>query len=125
MTRQIKMSWNRFDTAVRNLAAKIKKSGKVSSVYGEARGGLVVAVRLSHLLDVPLIQNLSYADKNTIIVDDIIDSGWTMLPHHKYWRIAVLYFNPTSKIDEELVSPTFYIYEKPKNSWIVFPWEKK
>jgi len=121
MTRQIKMSWNRFDNAARQLASRIKKSGvKVSAVYGNPRGGLPLAVRLSHLLNVPLLMETWNADENCLYVDDIVDTGKTSYCAYKNWRIAVLYFNPKASF-----TPDFYVFIKPHDSWIIFPWEKK
>lgn len=121
MTRQIKMSWVRFDNAVRQLAIRIKKSGiKVSNVYGNPRGGLIVAVRLSHLLDVPLITETWKANIDTLIVDDIVDTGNTLIDFHENFKIAVLYLNPKASF-----IPEFHILLKPYDSWIWFPWEKR
>ena len=92
------MTWALFDKATRKLAERIivlKESGVIKSIYGISRGGLVVAVRLSHMLDLPLILNSK--DKNSLI--------------------ATLYYNEISA-----VIPKFWIFKK-KDKWIVFPWE--
>ena len=115
------MSWNRFDTAARNLAKRIKKTGiKVSAVYGNPRGGLPLAVRLSHLLDVPLLMETWNADENCLYVDDIVDTGKTAECARTNWRVVALYWNPKAGW-----RPDFYVYLKPHDSWINFPWEKK
>jgi hypoxanthine phosphoribosyltransferase len=113
------MSWNRFDTGVRNLAKNIEKSGiKFKSIYGIPRGGLIIAIRLSHLLDIPFTE---FPEESTLICDDVVDTGKTLCEDDESgFKTASLYWNP-----EASFKPNFYIYDKPKNSWIVFPWESK
>jgi uncharacterized protein len=111
------MSWNEFDITVKLLANKIRESGVIiNSIYGIPRGGLVVAVVLSHILNVPLITQLGLRNE-TLIVDDIVDSGNTMIRHG---LTASLYWNPKS-----IYKPKFYVYEKIDDKWIDFPWELK
>ena len=108
-----------FDQAARKLTDQIfslKECGVVKSIYGIPRGGLVVAVRLSHLLDLPLILDPREIQSNTLVVDDIADSGKT-LEKFKNNIIATLYYNEKSP-----VTPKFWIFKK-KDRWIVFPWE--
>ena len=113
------MTWALFDEATRKLAERIialKGSGVVKSICGIPRGGLVVAVRLSHMLDLPLILHSKEIQPHTLIVDDIADSGKT-LRKYKNSLIATLYYNERST-----VIPKFWIFKK-KDKWIVFPWE--
>ena len=121
MTRQIKMSWNRFETSIRQLARKIKISEvKISTIYGNPRGGLIIAVRLSHLLNVPLITDVQKADFDTLFVDDIVDTGSQMKEYAQTFKVASLWLNPHASF-----VPDFFMLIKPYDSWIVFPWEKK
>ena len=48
---------------------------KFSSIYGVPRGGLCLAVALSHKLNIKITQNPM---KNSLIVDDIFDTGLTL-----------------------------------------------
>jgi hypoxanthine phosphoribosyltransferase len=110
------MSWEEFDIAIKLLAFKIKESGvEISDIYGIPRGGLVIAVKLSHLLNKPVITQLGLR-YNTLIVDDIVDTGNTMIRHS---LTASLFYNPKS-----IYKPKFYVYEKTDDRWIDFPWEK-
>lgn len=112
------MSWSKFDEGCRILANSIKdKYSHVDNVYGIPRGGLMLAIRLCYLLNITL--NRDYVTVNTIIVDDISDTGKTLL-NYKYHPvpIATLYYHKDSK-----VIPNLWVYEK-KDKWIVFPWEK-
>jgi len=90
-----------------------------TTIYGVPRGGLVPAVYLSHLLTIPLTQEPGPPEE-TLIVDDIADSGQTLLPfYHKGYALATLFYHKRSVIE-----PQFWIFEK-ENEWIVFPWEKE
>lgn len=92
-------------------------------VYGFPRGGLVIAIMLSHKLNIPL---LSAPSKGCLIVDDICDSGETLLHYtknssksddHEFTTCTMYYKRNSLK-----VVPDFYKMRKGKN-WIVFPWE--
>ena len=90
-----------------------------TGVYGLPRGGLVLAVMLSHRLSIPL---LLAPCESCLIVDDIADTGIS-LEHYdidkneKQYYITTMYYHRQSK-----VVPDFYVYEKTDN-WIKFPWE--
>lgn len=95
---------------------------KVSGVYGLPRGGLILAVMLSHRLNVPLL--MSPAD-NCMIVDDICDSGESLLHYvnnssghedHKY-TIVTMYYKEGAAVQPDMYSC------KKDDKWIVFPWE--
>ncbi len=98
--------------------------GIVSGVYGIPRGGLVLAVMISHVLNIPM---LSAPCDKCIIVDDICDSGETLLHYYKnssgdsvndYFLVTMYY-----KENDLGVKPDFYIKNK-EDKWIVFPWEE-
>ena len=67
-------TWKEFDKSVDYIAKKCK-SWKLSGVYGIPRGGLCLAVALSHKLDIKLIDKPS---KNSLIVDDVFETGITL-----------------------------------------------
>ena len=68
-------TWEEFDKGVEHIA-KSCKCLKLSGIYGIPRGGLCLSVALSHKLDLKLIQPL----KNSLIVDDIYETGITLNP---------------------------------------------
>lgn len=116
------MSWEDFEYYVKTLANTIKRSHvKISNIYGVPRGGIVVAVRLSHLLDKPLIVKWEDRNPNTLIVDDCVDSGQTLASPacDGTWKIAVLLYCPNSS-----VRPNYFSGLKSKTTWVIFPWEK-
>ena len=107
-------SWCEFDKSVENIANKCKFL-EFSGIYGIPRGGLCLAVALSHKLKINLI---SEPIKNSLIVDDIYETGIT-LKAFKHIEGA-MFFVLFSK-----VSPTWWnsVQISEKNEWIVFPWE--
>jgi len=108
------LSWCEFDKSVEYIANKCKFL-EFSGVYGIPRGGLCLAVALSHKLKINLI---SEPIKNSLIVDDIYETGIT-LKAFKHIEGA-MFFVLFSK-----VSPTWWnsVHISEKNEWIVFPWE--
>ncbi|GIR04373.1 MAG: hypothetical protein CM15mP15_1120 [Prochlorococcus sp.] len=67
-------TWSEFDKSVEYIADKCKNL-KFSGIYGVPRGGLCLAVALSHKLKIKLI---SEPTKNSLIVDDIYETGITL-----------------------------------------------
>ena len=108
------LSWCEFDKSVEYIANKCKFL-EFSGIYGIPRGGLCLAVALSHKLKINLI---SEPIKNSLIVDDIFETGIT-LKAFKHIEGAT-FFVLISK-----VSPTWWnsVQISEKNEWIVFPWE--
>ena len=107
-------TWREFDKSVEHIANKCKFS-KFSGIYGVPRGGLCLAVALSHKLKINLI---SKPIKNSLIVDDVYESGITL---NTFKNIeGAMFFVLFSKIQ-----PTWWntVHISEKNEWIVFPWE--
>ena len=69
------LSWAQFDKAVQLMASRFANSA-VTGVYGIPRGGLCLAVALSHAIDRPL---LSTPEQSALIVDDVYETGRTLL----------------------------------------------
>ncbi len=99
---------------------RILKEGNQSfdGIYGEPRGGLILAVCLSHSLGIPLILDKSKITENTLIVDDIVDSGKTLREYFKKNFIVALYYNP----ERSSFEPNLWLHRK-EGKWIVFAWE--
>ena len=109
-------TWNDFDKAVEFIANKCNLS-KFSGVYGIPRGGICLAVALSHKLK---IKFLSEPIENSLIVDDIYDTGVTLSAFKDIKGST--YFVLFSK-----KSPVWWntVSMAETNEWIVFPWEDK
>ncbi len=125
-------------------AAEKKRGKKFLNIYAPPRGGLALAVCLSHQLDIPLmtvspfdafpyhlydggplldlteqrIRDFSTYAKGILIVDDIADSGKTLTPFKEAeFFIATLYKHPKSAIE-----PDIWFHAK-QDAWIEFWWE--
>ena len=107
-------TWSEFDNAVEQIANKCKFL-EFSGIYGVPRGGLCLAVALSHKLKINLI---SEPIKNSLIVDDVYETGITL---NTFRGIeGAMFFVLFSKI-----KPTWWntVFISEKSEWIVFPWE--
>ncbi len=110
----INYSWRDFDKSVEHIANKCKFLD-FSGIYGVPRGGLCLAVALSHKLKINLISN---PIKNSLIVDDVYETGFTL---NTFKDIeGAMFFVLFSKI-----KPTWWntVHISEKREWIVFPWE--
>ena len=113
------ISWNLIDEAVTDIAFNIKNTNKdFKGVYGIPRGGLILAVMLSHKLDLPLIMSKDELDENSIIIDDIADTGKTLLDFVKYESYVVT----IHEHEQSLIKPDYSVLDKG-DKWIVYPWE--
>ena len=107
-------TWSEFDKSVLQIYNKCKLI-KFSGVYGVPRGGLCLAVALSHKLKINLIAK---PIKNSLIVDDVYETGITL---NTFKNIeGAMFFVLFSKS-----KPTWWntVHISEKSEWIVFPWE--
>tara|TARA_R100000664_G_C2754518_1_gene142158 strand:- start:1097 stop:1519 length:423 start_codon:yes stop_codon:yes gene_type:complete len=124
------ISWEQYDDYINKISDWIDQLQRyqglnIGAVYGLPRGGLPIAVSLSHQLNLPLLMNYDdrkvVTDKQILIVDDIADTGKT-LNHYKDEErniIVTLHFH-----EQSIVRPDFYCEEKG-DKWIVYPWERE
>jgi len=112
-----------FDAYMDKLVEMIKQNSvmnKLKYVYGIPRGGLPMAVHLSHFLELKLVEThpSGYKKEEILVVDDISHTGMS-LEEYGFWAIATatLFYREESKF-----RPDFYV--KIAKKWIVFPWEK-
>lgn len=118
----MKVAWEQIDQFVRRVA-DIAKHRSFTGVYGPARGGLPLAVWVSHRAGLPL---LAAPAKGCLIVDDIADTGETLakyagLSGHagaERHFIATVFYKRTCSFE-----PDLWLFEKGAE-WIVFPWEE-
>ena len=107
-------TWSEFDKSVEHIYNKCKFI-EFSGIYGVPRGGLCLAVALSHKLKINLI---SKPIKNSLIVDDVYETGITL---NTFKNIeGAMFFVLFSKVKPKWWN-TVHISEK--SEWIVFPWE--
>ena len=107
-------TWQEFDKSVEYIANKCKNL-EFAGIYGIPRGGLCLAVALSHKLKVKLI---SVPINNSLIVDDVYETGFTLNPLRKVE--GAMFFVLFSKKE-----PTWWnaVNISQKKEWIIFPWE--
>jgi hypoxanthine phosphoribosyltransferase len=113
------VGWTDVQKYVNEVAIRYKDAN-ITGVYGLPRGGLVLAVMLSHKMNVPM---LVAPTDGCLIVDDIADSGRSLIHYtdndtqfNKY-HITTMYRHPRS-----VVTPEYFMFTKD-DEWIVFPWE--
>ncbi len=107
-------TWQEFDKSVQYIANKCKNL-EFDGIYGIPRGGLCLAVALSHKLKVKLI---SEPINNSLIVDDVYETGFTLNPLRNVE--GAMFFVLFSKKE-----PTWWnaVNISQKKEWIIFPWE--
>ena len=109
-------TWAEFDNSVDYISKRCNIS-ELSGIYGVPRGGLCLAVALSHKLNVQIIET---PKKDSLIVDDVFETGLTL---NKYKSIEgakfFVLFSKKEPIWWEAVNLS------PQKEWIVFPWENK
>jgi len=142
------LHWSKVDEAIWTLTDYVRKDYKVDLIVGIARGGLIPAVRMSHIMDNILMRVMDvkfYTDikehaempritvpltepvegKNVLIVDDVADTGKTL----KVVREDIVKKGAKdvriaviAKKPQSIVDPDYYIFQTDR--WIIFPWEK-
>ena len=110
------LSWDDVEKSVNDLCNKIRFDQlNIDSVTGIARGGLIPAVLISHKLGLP------YTDvilPNTLVVDDICDSGVTLEKAPGVWT-AVLHYKPHTSCFQ----PNMWADIHEGDEWLIYPWE--
>jgi len=92
-------------------------------IYGPPRGGCIIAVFLSHKLNLKYLSNLNekHIPSQTLIVDDVADTGKTLseIPNIQKYKTATLFIKPGT-----FYSPSVFINAVPRYVWIHYFWEK-
>jgi len=127
--KKVQITYSEYGELLDEFADMLSKD-EFAGVCGIIRGGLPIAVHLSHFLNIDLInENDLILDGNNyrnagsiLLVDDIVDTGKVMreiivqcagLP----LKTAALYCKPHTTY-----KPDYYVRETV--DWIVFPWER-
>ena len=109
------LSWLEFDLAVQSLAYQLS-SASFEGVYGVPRGGLCLAVALSHALERPL---LAEPQPDALIVDDVYETGRTLEALHasfpQAFGVVWVSKRPPQWWDAVVVTDS--------SEWLLFPWE--
>jgi xanthine phosphoribosyltransferase len=125
MTEVLYMTWEHFDEAIRSAVTQLSNHPLLpdgaSGVYGIPRGGLIVAVTLSHRLSIPWLPE---PQPGCILVDDVIETGQTMqaLLNKLHKQHPGLHWPAWVWITKSrLPQIDYYRYIDPK-IWVCFPW---
>jgi hypoxanthine phosphoribosyltransferase len=108
------LSWNDFELAVEHMVSSCACQS-FAGVYGVPRGGLVLAVVLSHRLELPLLLEPC---PGSLVVDDVYESGQTLAPYRELDGSRVWVW--VSKVEPQWWQAAMV---SPSKEWIVFPWE--
>lgn len=109
----MKVTWGMVETFVDDVAQACRQH-PFTGVYGFPRGGLPLAVWVSHKAKLPLLLS---PYEGALLVDDIADTGSTLARYKDSHFIATMFYHRQS-----MVVPNLWLYEK-HDKWIVFPWE--
>jgi hypoxanthine phosphoribosyltransferase len=108
------LTWHDFETAVEQIAASCADAS-YCGIHGVPRGGLVLAVCLSHRLALPL---LATPQPGCLVVDDVYETGLTLAPYRQLEDSQVVVW--ISKAEPQWWQAVEVV---ESNEWIVFPWE--
>ena len=123
MSNKVYISWEGYDSYIDSITNWVKTSDlNLGAVYGLPRGGLPIAVSLSHRLHLPLLMDYYdrkiVTDKKILVVDDIADTGHTLKDfENKHNIICTFHYH-----EQSIIEPDYWIHKKD-DDWIVYPWE--
>jgi hypoxanthine phosphoribosyltransferase len=111
----ITLPWQQFDHAVVSLSDQLN-GYDISGVFGVPRGGLCLAVALSHSLDLPLLDNPT---PDALIVDDVYETGRTLE------ALRLQCPDATFVVWVSKCPPQWWLAAEVVDSpeWLLFPWE--
>lgn len=108
------LSWKEFDICVQTISVSCRQK-RFSGIYGFPRGGLCLAVAISHSLRIPLLKEIK---SNSLVVDDVAETGLTLDKVRLVPGItAFVWF---SKIKNDWWNS---VENCSREEWLVFPWE--
>ena len=125
MSKKVYISWEGYDSYIDSITNWVKTSDlNLGAVYGLPRGGLPIAVSLSHRLHLPLLMDYYdrkiVTDKKILVVDDIADTGHTLKDfENKHNIICTFHYH-----EQSIIEPDYWIHKKD-DDWIVYPWERE
>ena len=111
------LSWRQFDQAVAVLVERFAAI-PMTGIYGVPRGGLCLAVALSHGLQQPL---LSEPVAGALIVDDVYETGRTLQALHD--RCPNAHFAVWVSKRRPLWWQAAVVMDH--SEWVLFPWENQ
>ena len=118
------VSWELIDDCVTDIAFHLKDTGKdFVGVFGIQRGGSLLAVMLSHKLDIPYITDFwRVGDGDIVVIDDIADTGKTFQFYKEQPETKDAHYVTIHEHERSIVKPDYSVINKG-DKWIVYPWE--
>lgn len=111
------LEWSDIDE-VRDRALQLYSRVPLTGVYGVPRGGLPLAVILSHALAVPMLQEPTFG---MLWIDDIVDKGNTFSRMRLRFQFEPAFAWVTRWPRQNLES----VLTVTDGAWVVFPWENR
>ncbi|AKN62101.1 MULTISPECIES: phosphoribosyltransferase [unclassified Synechococcus] len=108
------LTWSQFDWAVEEITARYASHSFIG-VYGVPRGGVCLAVALSHTLSLPW---LTEPKDGCLVVDDVYETGQTLRAIRQ--QVDATFVVWMSKCSPEWWNTATTI---SPDQWLVFPWE--
>ena len=90
----------------------------ITGIYGVPRGGTILAQELSHRLEIPLVEEVSEYPYETLVADDVVDSGRT---RNKFGGHPFVSLHLKKVCDSDL-HPTYSVHTEVEE-WIRYWWE--
>ena len=120
-----KYSYSVFLRDVESIIKEINKRGwRLHYVYGPPRGGCILAVFLSHKLNLKYLSTLKekHIPGKTLLVDDVSDTGNTLknIKNINKYKTVTIYVKPGT-----CFIPNIHIRDIPRKYWITYWWEKE
>ena len=113
-----KITWNEIKSLIKQLSKQIPPG---SIIWGVPRNGLLLSVMLSHYRPDLHMEVSKEPSKDSIIIDDIYDSGETLNPYiENKFVTATLYWRKNNKKDRH---PAHWVKDVEHNAWLIYPWE--
>jgi hypoxanthine phosphoribosyltransferase len=144
------LDWDRFEDLITGLAESLTHR-TIDSVVGIAKGGLIPAIRLAHIIDVPYVGTIAISHNvnsrpfsnrseaklsslninaestaKLLLVDDIVGSGETL--RLALGAMAAQGFSEvtTASLVVNTSAVTLPDHHAIKvDDWIIFPWERR
>ena len=128
MDKEQHVSWSEIDSLIEQLSSIILKSKKTfSSITTLSRGGLVPSRLLAdHLGIEKIFVDEKVISVNSLVVDDIFDSGKTFdrVISKSEDSSKLLYVTLFARRGRKLPPQLIYGKETDNDGYVIFPWDK-
>jgi len=110
------LKWEEFNSCIERMTFSCKDK-EFTGVYGIPRGGICLAVALSHSLNIPLLTEI---ESGCLVVDDVYETGKTL---NKVLAIP----DVTTFVWFSKVTPKWWnaVEIVSSDKWLIFPWENR